>query len=235
VSREKSEAVYRQISRLLEQEIAQGYAAGDYLPSEHQLAARFSVNRHTVRRAVDELVVAGILERRHGKGTFVVQPALHCTLDQAARLTESLELAGTTLSSHVLDKEIVAAGAHIAQQLGIAEGSPLICVTTLSKADGLPLRLVSHYLARERFDAVYGEYTAGELELFLYERYDVRLTRRYVYVGANLPRAEDAAALRMPRNLPVLEVEALFVDAASGGGVVYSLSRYRADRIRLDI
>ena len=48
--------VYIQISHALRQEIQNFYKAGDTLPSESELASRYSVNRHTLRRAVDELV-----------------------------------------------------------------------------------------------------------------------------------------------------------------------------------
>ena len=44
---------YQEIAAKLEQELRQHYRCGDYLPAEQQLAARFEVNRHTLRRAID--------------------------------------------------------------------------------------------------------------------------------------------------------------------------------------
>lgn len=44
---------------------------GDKIPSEHELAERFGVSRHTVRQAVGELVSEGWLYREQGRGTFV--------------------------------------------------------------------------------------------------------------------------------------------------------------------
>ncbi len=41
---------YQEIAAKLEQELRQHYRCGDYLPAEQQLAARFEVNRHTLRR-----------------------------------------------------------------------------------------------------------------------------------------------------------------------------------------
>lgn len=58
VTREHGESLYVQIARQLEQEVAALYSPGDYLPSEGELASRFGVNRHTLRRAIDELVEA---------------------------------------------------------------------------------------------------------------------------------------------------------------------------------
>jgi len=68
IDRNGGVAVYKQIREILQEEIRNRFTVGDMLPSEHELSDRFAVNRHTLRRAVDELVAAGLLERRHGKG-----------------------------------------------------------------------------------------------------------------------------------------------------------------------
>ncbi|STT00774.1 GntR family transcriptional regulator [Klebsiella pneumoniae] len=41
---------YQEIAARLEQELRHHYRCGDYLPAEQQLATRFDVNRHTLRR-----------------------------------------------------------------------------------------------------------------------------------------------------------------------------------------
>jgi DNA-binding FadR family transcriptional regulator len=48
---------------------------GDKLPSERELASRLGVSRPTLREAVRGLVIMGLLETRHGAGTFVVRTA----------------------------------------------------------------------------------------------------------------------------------------------------------------
>ncbi len=63
---------YQEIAARLEQELRQNYRCGDYLPAEHQLAARFAVNRHTLRRAIDQLVEKGWVQRRQGIGVLVL-------------------------------------------------------------------------------------------------------------------------------------------------------------------
>src|SRR5699024_2564656 len=63
---------HHEIAAKLEQELRQHYRCGDYLPAEQQLAARFQVNRHTLRRAIDQLVEKGWVQRRQGVGVLVL-------------------------------------------------------------------------------------------------------------------------------------------------------------------
>ncbi|NLM09535.1 MAG: GntR family transcriptional regulator [Clostridiaceae bacterium] len=46
---------------------------GNRIPSENELAGRFNISRHTVRRGISELVNEGVLTTTQGKGTFVNQ------------------------------------------------------------------------------------------------------------------------------------------------------------------
>lgn len=62
------------LRELLRQSIADTpLKAGDQLPSEADLAARYNVSRSTVREAITTLVQEGILNRIHGRGTFVAE------------------------------------------------------------------------------------------------------------------------------------------------------------------
>jgi GntR family transcriptional regulator/GntR family frlABCD operon transcriptional regulator len=57
---------------MLKEKIQQGiYKIGDYLPSENELCAAFKITRTTVRKALDELLKDGFIEKHHGKGSIV--------------------------------------------------------------------------------------------------------------------------------------------------------------------
>lgn len=67
---------YQQVYAALRREIQSGrLPAGARLPSEADLVGRFGASRITVGRAVRDLQVAGLVERRAGSGTFVAHPA----------------------------------------------------------------------------------------------------------------------------------------------------------------
>jgi len=63
---------YQQILRSLREEILSGrYRPGDRLPSEAELVKLHGASRITVNRALRELQVAGLIERRVGSGSYV--------------------------------------------------------------------------------------------------------------------------------------------------------------------
>jgi DNA-binding LacI/PurR family transcriptional regulator len=63
---------YQQIFRALEREIRSGrWKRGDRLPSEAQLVRQYGASRITVGRAVRDLQLAGLVERRTGSGTYI--------------------------------------------------------------------------------------------------------------------------------------------------------------------
>lgn len=81
---------YQEIAAKLEQELRQHYRCGDYLPAEQQLAARFEVNRHTLRRAIDQLVEKGWVQRRQGVGVLVLMRPFDYPLNARARFSQNL-------------------------------------------------------------------------------------------------------------------------------------------------
>ena len=69
--------LYVQIMEKIQQDILHGtYLPGSRIPTEQELENRYTVSRVTVRRALQELTNAGLLERKQGKGTFVSQPRI---------------------------------------------------------------------------------------------------------------------------------------------------------------
>tara|TARA_B100000700_G_scaffold203549_1_gene223803 strand:- start:12 stop:758 length:747 start_codon:yes stop_codon:yes gene_type:complete len=61
-----------QIVSQIEAMIVDGrFEAGQKLPAERELAQQFSVSRQSLREAIQKLEAKGLLERRHGGGTFV--------------------------------------------------------------------------------------------------------------------------------------------------------------------
>lgn len=65
-------ALYQQVAAAIREEIRSGeFEPGAPLPSETQLIERYKVSRPTVRNAIAALRAEGLIDVRHGKGSFV--------------------------------------------------------------------------------------------------------------------------------------------------------------------
>ena len=66
--------LYHQVEENLRRDIANRiYRPDQPIPSEIALQKKYNVSRETVRRAVNNLVSAGLVEKRRGVGTFVTR------------------------------------------------------------------------------------------------------------------------------------------------------------------
>lgn len=98
----KSRSISRTIAYRLEQMILDGNLAPEQkMPSERQLAARLGVSRSIIREALHELQGRGVVETRHGKGSFVARivpepenegPLMQLFLGHARTLYDLLEV-----------------------------------------------------------------------------------------------------------------------------------------------
>ncbi|MCQ4267503.1 phosphonate metabolism transcriptional regulator PhnF [Pseudomonas stutzeri] len=231
LSRQPSEPLYLELAQVLRGELRH-YRIGDFLPGEMQLARRFAVNRHTLRRAVDELVQEGRLLRRQGKGTQVLQRPLVYPLQADSAYSESLAALGLRTEARLLARRQLSASAEEARHLQLAEGAALIELSTLRLLDGEPVSLIRHRYCASHAERL-ADYQGGSLRRYLGER-GLPLTRRFSLIGARLADRDEAAQLLMPLRMPLLSVFTLSCDA-SGQPVEIALSASRSDRFQYQV
>lgn len=222
-------AIYQEVARVLEAEIRAHFRNGDYLPSEARLAERFAINRHTVRRAIDELVNAGMLLRQHGKGTLVVAHALEYRVGARGRFSESIEALGQSPEAAVISRSLLEADDDLARRMGVAPGTPLLLMDTLRSVNGQPVTLITHYLRRDRLPDLDRRYGGGSLHAFIEKVYGIRLWRRQGLISAVMPNNQESLLLKYPRNMPLLRIKSNNVEWGTDEVLEYSISRSRAD------
>lgn len=82
-----------QLEQLLRGRIDSGeWTVGHRLPSEAELAVELGVGRSSVRESVRLLARDGLLDVRHGVGTFVAEPPAAAALEQLLRRSRVLEV-----------------------------------------------------------------------------------------------------------------------------------------------
>ena len=88
------------------------------IPSERDLMAAYGVSRATVRKAIDGLVADGLLQRIHGKGTFVARPRLESRLHLAS-FSQDMRRRGFARPRRLLGVELEEPPADVAAALGL--------------------------------------------------------------------------------------------------------------------
>jgi GntR family transcriptional regulator len=97
--------LYRQLADELSAQISAGrLSAGERIPSEHELAARYRLGRPTVRQATEVLVRRRVLERRRGSGTYVSDVPPEVDLFSLGGTLASFRRSGIRLQTRLLKR-----------------------------------------------------------------------------------------------------------------------------------
>jgi GntR family transcriptional regulator len=225
--------VYRRIAGYLRDEVSAGrLRRGERLPSETELMTRFGVSRITVRHAISVLAREGLVDTRHGSGSYVRQPTFHYQLYRLSSFAEVMRSRGIQPSSQVLayeastpPEEVAAAletrRAYRLERLRLVDDEPLCHDLTWLPAD-LAERLSIDDL-RER--------TLYELYEDLLGLQVVGASHQMEAVGAP---ASTARLLGVPRGAPLLVVQRL-TEGEGGAPLDWQRRAYRGDRFQLEL
>ena len=227
-------AVWRQIMETLKAEIVSGaFEKGSRLPPEAEMAVRFGVNRHTVRRAIAALTAEGIVRADQGRGTFVASAPLSYPIGPRTRFSEIVSGQDRAPAGRLIGSSLEEADALLAHQLQVSLGTLLIRVETLRVADGVPMIAATSWFEQARVPNFVADYAeSGSITTALaragitdYRRKETRLT-------AELVEARDAQQLGLALGQPVLVMESVNLDTA-GKPIQVTRARVAADRVQL--
>ena len=228
--------IWTTIAATLTGEIAAGaHVPGDKLPTEAQLAARFGVNRHTVRRALATLAEAGTLQPRRGAGVFVTSVPTDYPLGRRVRFHQNVLDSGRSPSRTFLLRQTRNANAEEAAALHLPAGAAVHVIEGVSLVDGLPVSLFRSVFPAARFPVLLDSVarllsiTAALAEAGVqdYTRASTRLT-------AKSADAVQAMHLRLSPGAPLLRSVTVNVDLA-GQPIECGTAWFAGDRITLTV
>jgi GntR family phosphonate transport system transcriptional regulator len=226
---------WRQIAESLGQEVTEARVPDGRLPTEPDLAARFGVNRHTIRRAIGELVDQGLVRVEQGRGTFVASGHIDYLLGRRARFSANLQREGREPGRRLISTIRGPADAATAQDLEVAAGTAIIEIETLGRADGVPVSYSVHRFPAKRFAAL-PEAFAATLSITAalsacgvsdYTRHTTRLLAR-------MPSPLEARYLEQPSSRPILQAEAVNIDP-QGIPIQRSTTVFSGDRVQITV
>ncbi|AOX99612.1 phosphonate metabolism transcriptional regulator PhnF [Jeongeupia sp. USM3] len=232
VERGSGIAVWRQIELALAADIA-SKAITERLPNEIELAGRFNVNRHTVRRAVQALESRGLVRIEQGRGTFVQEELIDYRLGRKRRFSHSLDDQQRRGTSRIQRSATTVPRDEICELLAIAAGTEVLQVDALDVVDDRIIGVCTQYFPLPRFAGLDACYAATGCIADVLPGFGVtEFSRKLSRVTARMPRPETAQLLAQPKTQPILYVENVYVDAA-GVPIEYGITRFAADAVQL--
>ena len=228
--------LWQAIAGTLQAEIRAGhYRPGDKLPTEAELAARFGVNRHTVRQALASLAELDLVHPRRGAGVFVTARPTDYRLGQRVRFHQNVLAAGQTPSRRISRAETRPADRDEAQALRLRAGEPVHVIEGTSLADGQPLAAFRSVFPAARFPGLaQAVVTEGSITRALAVLGVTDYTRQETRLTAQLADPVLALALQVRAGAAVLRSVAVNVDDV-GRPIEYGTTWFAGERVTLTV
>ncbi|MGA8730888.1 MAG: GntR family transcriptional regulator [Terracidiphilus sp.] len=230
----KDEPAYKRIQSAIRQQIDAGdLKPGDVVDSERELARIHGVSLMTARHALSGLSQEGIVERRHGAGTFVAPPQVH--FNRLLSYTEHIASLGLQAHTRIVSSGVVKQEQEIAARLGLSSTSSLLRVERVRSAGDEPVALEVCYLSAEEYPAVI-DAPLDRTSLFATLERECGVVLAYADEEIDATHAEHRTAklLNIPTGSPLLRIRQL-IFSSKDRATVYVMGLYLSGRHTLRI
>ncbi|MDA5472467.1 GntR family transcriptional regulator [Yersinia kristensenii] len=140
--------VYAEVVKCLRDRInSLEYKVGDIFPSEQKLALTLNISRNTLRKAMTVLVDEGLLEKRHGSGTYIRNKNIQPNISALKSFSENAQQAGKNCTSKVLKFMVIKSNADISSQLRINLGDQVYYIRRLRFIEDKPVQLEDTWMS----------------------------------------------------------------------------------------
>lgn len=212
-------------------DLLEDMTVGEALPAERMLATELGVSRMTLRRAIDELVLDGLVVRRQGAGTFVAAPKVARPL-AATSFSEDMRRRGLVPSSVTLGVETIHAGAQLARRLEVSPADRILRIVRQRSADGQPMALETLHVPTTIVpELTPADLTDGSFYELLASR-GIQLERAVQTIEPTVTDEGESDRLAVPLHSPAFLFERTSRDV-EGRVVEFVRSVYRGDRYKL--
>jgi len=208
---------YLQISHWLMEMIQKGrYAVNDRLPSEARLSELFRVNRNTVRQAISDLVVKGLVFKKNGVGSFVIgttfQPVKY-TLQHISSFTDDMVRMGIAPQTKLVRQSVIDAPADVSEKLMLGKEKQVILTERVRLGNRIPLVIERSYLPYKEYKGILRMRLTGSLYHLLTKKFRVDLHRSIQTFRAVSLSRKDAKLLGLPPRSPGIFLESIIYDS----------------------
>lgn len=225
---------WRNVYNCLKSEIELGVLAeGEGLPTQGNLAARFEVNRHTVRRALEALRKDDLIVSWQGKGTYVKTRTIQHRINERPQLRTDAAAQGYKMTIETVGEARRRIPPEIVAMLRATTLAEILVGERLVRLNGQEVQLVRHYFDKTRFDGILETLDrTGSVRLALGEHGVKDYQRAATRIVARRPEAHEVVVLAISSTQPVVAMTTCSV-SNDGRPVVATQTVSRGDRMHL--
>ena len=200
--------LYAQVRERLIGRIRSGeWKPGQLIANEFEIAAEFGVSQGTARKAIGDLASEGLVVRRQGRGTFVVE---HTPAHVLFRFFNVFDETGAAVIPDSRDTKASLAAASTAERnaLGLEQQARVIRITRTRTRNGAPLISETIALPEALFPGLVERPDMPNTLYDLFQKaYGVLVTRIDDRLSAAASDAETAAVLGVAPGAPLLRID----------------------------
>ena len=206
-------SLHRQLFLVLRDQIVAGtLAGGAALPKEEALCEQFGVSRITVRRALADLAAQGLVQRRHGIGTYVLPRDAPAREGLTLGFLDHLRRVGAETQVSVIDLKREVPAPNIAALLLLPPGEPAIHAVRLRSTRGIPLMVTDAWIPADLGQKITRAALEKKAMFELLMHQGVRFGRVVQEISAESAPPELARLLATETGSPLLRMVRLMHD-----------------------
>jgi GntR family transcriptional regulator len=235
MSEEINKPLYTRIQEHIAELILSGKLAPDTkIQSERDFSEDLGVSRMTVRRAITELVNEGLLERKHGSGTYVAKPKVTYEAWELVNYVQAIQQRNIAVASQLLEFDELVASRRLAESLQVEIGNPIYRIAVLRFANRVPVILERVFVPCARCPNL-EEWDLEKSSIYdlLTDVYHLKPGRISQTVEAVVATDTVAGQLRVEEGFPLLMLSRIVYEKKGGKPLVFSQDFLRSDYARI--
>ncbi len=228
-----NQSIYQQIAHNIEQRIYSGdLQDGERLQSERELSSELGVNRLTVRRAFNVLQERGLVNRRHGGGTFVTTPRIERFAGKFVPFTLAIRDLGMRAGAQVIKFELTEADHSVAELLRLSVATPIYEIVRVRLANEEPVVLEQWFISADLVPNFDQHDHVGRSGYEIMEtEYGISAVQATQSLEPVIATTYEAKLLNIAKGDPLMLERRLSLDA-DGSPIEYGKDLYRGDKFK---
>ncbi len=210
----------------------QEYPLDKPIPDEMTLAKEFDCSRMTMKKALEVLVLEGLLYRKRGHGTFIIKSALdaerlHIQSQEVNGFTKLVN--GEKVDTVILRFEVIFPDDKIAEKLHVEKETPVYEILRVRSVASEPYVIEHTFMPVQIVPGLTKEILEGSIYSYIQDKLNHKIASSYKQIRADKSNELDHKYLKCQQDDPVMDVEQT-VYLNNGVAFEYSISRHRYDK-----